>query len=108
MKQILIDRFVVPEAALQEFNYRMQINRNLIKTLPGFVEDRVYRNVEPNLLNYVTMTVWESDEVIEDAKKVVQAAYQHQGFDMPAMLKRLDIKIDRKIYEQVYEEGGDI
>ncbi len=42
MKQIFIDKFLVPENAKQEFIERMNINRSFIKTLNGFNEDAAY------------------------------------------------------------------
>jgi heme-degrading monooxygenase HmoA len=102
MKQILIDKITVPQTALQEFTERMQINRNFIKTLPGFIEDKAYKCIESsNTLMYITMAIWESAEAIQNARNAVQAEYQREGFDMRAMLERLDIKIDRGIYQQI-------
>src|SRR5438445_177694 len=42
LEQILIDKLIVPEKAKQEFIERLNINRNFIKQLPGFVNDIVY------------------------------------------------------------------
>jgi len=99
---VLIDRFVVPQNAKGEFIERMNINRNLIKNLQGFVEDNVYERVdEQGNLIVVTVAVWESDEAIKKAREAVQAEYKKQNFNMPEMLKRLNITIDRGIYARV-------
>jgi len=37
MNEILIDRFVVPPEAAEEFLHRMKMNRDFIKELPGFI-----------------------------------------------------------------------
>lgn len=109
MKQILIDSITVPKTALAEFIHRMNINRALIKTLPGFIEDIVYKSYkDADTLQYVTVAVWASEEAIQNAKNTVQAEYKREGFDMPAMLARLGIKIDRGIYQQTDDEGRDI
>jgi heme-degrading monooxygenase HmoA len=106
MKQILIDKITVPKAALTEFIARMNINRALIKTLPGFVEDSVYQSAgDDETILYVTVAVWESEEAILNAKNAVQSEYRREGFDMPAMLARTGINIDRGIYRQLYEAG---
>jgi len=40
---------------------------------------------------------------MEKAKEAVQAEYKKQGFDMSAMLKRLNITIDRGVYATLTE-----
>jgi heme-degrading monooxygenase HmoA len=99
-EQIFIDRFIVPEKSKPEFYERMAINRNLIKTLPGFIEDTVYERIdEQGNLICVTVAVWASEEAIKKAREVVQAEYKKQGFNLPAMLERLNITlVDRGIY----------
>ncbi len=42
MKQIFIDKFVVPENAKPEFTERMKVNSTIIKSLKGFIEDAAY------------------------------------------------------------------
>ena len=106
MKQILIDKITVPKAALAEFTLRMNINRAFIKTLPGFIGDSVYQSAEnPDALSYVTVAIWESEEAIQQAKNAVQAEYKREGFNMPAMLERTGINIERGIYRQIDEAG---
>jgi len=102
MKQIFIDRFLVPAEAKEEFLQRMKINRNFIKKLLGFIEDTAYEQIGgEGEFNYVTVAVWRDAEAIENAKREVFAMYQKQNFDMPAFLKRLNIKIDRAIYRKM-------
>jgi len=99
MEQIFIDKFFVPGNAKAEFEERMNINRHFIKNLPGFIRDDVYERTDENGdFFYVTVAVWVNEEAIQNAKKAVQAEYQKKGFDMTAMLKRLNIVIDRGLY----------
>jgi predicted ester cyclase/heme-degrading monooxygenase HmoA len=100
-----IDKFFIPAAAKAEFYERMHINRSLIKKLPGFIEDAAYEYTDNdgNLI-CVTVAQWENKEALNKAKEVVQAEYKKQGFDMPAMLKRLNIVVDRGIYTTVAEQ----
>lgn len=96
MKSIFIDRFIIPAEAWPEFMERMQMNRNLIRTLPGFVGDDVYLHADENdNLVCVTIANWESEAHIQQAKAQVQAEYQKQGFNMPMMLQRLGIQMER-------------
>jgi hypothetical protein len=99
MEQIFIDKFFVPREAKTEFEYQMNINRHFIKNLPGFIRDDIYERTDENEnFFYVTMAVWVNEEAVERAKKEVQSEYQRTGFDMPGMLKRLNIMIERGVY----------
>ncbi|AOP33236.1 antibiotic biosynthesis monooxygenase [Leptospira tipperaryensis] len=100
MQKILIDRFILPKSSQEEFFQRVKINRDFIKTLPGFIKDSAYSREEGDLLFFVTVAVWKDQEAIENAKKNVFSEYEKQGFDMPAMLKRLGISIERGIFEE--------
>jgi predicted ester cyclase/heme-degrading monooxygenase HmoA len=99
-KVIFIDKFVVPAASLTEFKQRVQRNRELIKTIPGFLDDAAYESVDVNGNTlFMTVAEWASQEALQQAKEAVQLAYQKEGFDMAAMLKRLKITIDRAVYK---------
>jgi heme-degrading monooxygenase HmoA len=102
MKFFFIDKFIVPEKAKAEFTERMNINRNFIKKLPGFIEDAAYERTD-NQGNMICITIatWENENALAKAKEAVQAEYKKQGFDMPAMLRRLGIKLDRGLYQKV-------
>lgn len=100
-KVCFIDKFVVPAAAIGEFDERVRINRTFIRTLPGFIEDAMYTHTdEQGNLICVTVAQWASQAAVDKAREAVQAEYKRQGFDMPAMLKRLNITIDRGLYTQ--------
>jgi len=99
---ILIDKFIVPKEAKQEFLERMTINRNFIKQLPGFVQDAVYESHDEHGNEiYVTVAVWQNEAIFKKAKETVQAEYKKQNFDLAGMLKRLNITIDRGVYKKV-------
>lgn len=101
-RQIFIDKFTMPAAARATFIERLQINRALIKTLPGFIEDNAYEHTEADgALSVVTVAVWASENALQHAREVVQAEYRRQGFDPAAMYKKLDIKMDRAVYKQL-------
>ena len=99
-----IDKFFVPAAAIKEFKERVHINRELIKKLPGFIEDAAYEYADKdgNLI-FITVALWQNSEALNKAKEAVQAEYKKDGFDMPAMVKRLGITVDRGIYTQIPE-----
>ena len=96
-----IDKFLVPAKAKEEFMQRANFNRSFIKNLPGFIEDAAYeRTDEQGNLVFITIAVWENEEVVKKAKEAVQSEYKKQGFDLAAMLQRLNITIDRGMYAE--------
>jgi len=105
-QQTLIDRFIVPQPAIDTFMQRVNYNRNFIKKLPGFIHDAAYqRRDEKGNLIFVTVAVWENETVISNAKAAVQAEYRKIGFNMPQFLEQAGIIIERGIYEEVEEKG---
>jgi predicted ester cyclase len=94
-----IDKFFVPAPGIGEFTDRMNKNRTLLKTMPGFIKDDAYsyNDGDGNLI-CVTIAVWKDHDAVDNAKKAVQAEYKKEGFDMAAMLQRLHITIDRGVY----------
>jgi steroid delta-isomerase-like uncharacterized protein len=97
-----IDKFFIPAAAKDEFYGRMSINRNFIKTLPGFIGDEAYQYTDNNgNLVCITVAQWENKEALNKAKEAVQAEYKKQGFDTAEMFKRLNITADRGIYTEL-------
>lgn len=104
MKQIFIDKFVLPENAKAEFLQRMNYNRAFLKKQPGFINDSAYeRTDEQGNLVVVTVAIWENEDAIAKAKAAVQAEYKRIGFNMPAMLERLNITIERATYHEIVE-----
>ena len=103
MEVILIDRFVIPAAAKSEFLERANINRKFIKALPGFVGDNAYEEDSGTELRIVTVAVWASEEAFQNARASVTEYYKQQGFDMPALIKRLHIQMERGIYKRMVE-----
>jgi steroid delta-isomerase-like uncharacterized protein len=104
-----IDRFTVPSTARDEFYERMEYNRNFIKKLPGFVKDAAYGRTDENgNLICVTVAIWESEEAVHKAKEAVQAEYKRIGFDPAEMLGRLNIAIDRGIYQPIENMAFDL
>ncbi|SRR5258708_18774351 len=97
-----IDKFFIPAPAIQEFHERMKINRNFLKTLPGFKKDVAYEYPdESGNLICITVAEWESMEALNKAKEAVQAEYKKEGFNPGEMFKRLNISMDRGIYKEV-------
>ena len=96
----LIDKFHVPAAGIKEFEERVRHNRAMLRDLPGFIRDEAYYHTdEQGNLTCITVAIWKDQASINQAKKTVQEAYQKEGFNMPSMISRLGITMERDIYE---------
>jgi heme-degrading monooxygenase HmoA len=105
MKQILIDKFVVPEAAADEFIQRTASNRRFLRTLPGFLLDAAYERIDENgNIVVVTIVEWESEKAFDNARQLVQAEYERIGFRPAEMLSRLGIALERGAYTEMVRE----
>jgi hypothetical protein len=99
---IFIDSFIVPEKARQPFLERVAINRSLLKTLPGFIEDHAYeKTTGESRFNYITVATWQNQEAIDNAKKEIISLYAKQNFNMPEFLKNTGITLERAIYREM-------
>ncbi|MDB5090607.1 MAG: antibiotic biosynthesis monooxygenase [Mucilaginibacter sp.] len=101
MKQIFIDKFIVPANAGTEFTDRMNYNRNFIKNLEGFIDDTVYKRTdEAGNQVILTIAVWQNADALNNARLAVQAEYQRISFNPAVLLAKWDIKMERDIYEE--------
>ena len=101
MKQIFIDKFIIPAIAEKEFTEQMNYNRNFIKKLDGFIKDTVYKRTgDAGNLVVITIAIWDGTEVLEKAKQAVQAEYQRIGFNPSEFMAKLNITMERDIYNE--------
>jgi len=99
-----IDAFSVPAASRSEFELLMHQNLAFLQTLPGFIQHTVFEKTDgPSQFEIVTLAVWESAEVIAAARDKVRAYYQSIGFDLPAVLARLQITASLGYYRAPLE-----
>ncbi|MEZ2334235.1 hypothetical protein AB6735_01330 [Mucilaginibacter sp. RCC_168] len=100
MQQIFIDKFIIPQNGKQEFTERMNFNRGFIKNLPGFLGDIAYEREDENGNTIcVTVATWESEDALNQAKAAVQTEYQRIGFNPAELIARLNITMERDIYQ---------
>ena len=94
-----IDRFLIPAGSMKEFTERMNYNRNFIKNLDGFIEDRAFeqKSDDGNFI-VITTATWKSKEHLADAKTKVQSEYKRINFDPAEFYQRLHIQMERGIY----------
>ncbi|WP_164879140.1 antibiotic biosynthesis monooxygenase [Flavobacterium cerinum] len=97
-----IDTFTIPENAHESFINRMNKNRELLKTIPGFIEDHAYvKTVGESRFNYITIAIWENEEAISNAKKAVEAYYRNENFNLQEFIKQNGIIMERALYSEM-------
>jgi hypothetical protein len=103
MRQIFIDRFILPESAWEVFAERMNYNRQFIKNIPGFIQDKAYKSMdgEGNIL-IITIAEWENEESLKKAKDLVQAEYARIDFNPAEFMSKLNVKMERQIYQEYF------
>lgn len=97
-----VDKFVVPEHARDESLAKVRNTHELLKSLPGFLQDYVLEQFSgPGEFNFVTIVEWDSTRSIENAKEAVMTMYKKANFNPQEMFARLGIKADLANYRQV-------
>jgi heme-degrading monooxygenase HmoA len=92
----------VPDHAREEFMRRVGDTHELLRTLPGFLQDFVLEQSSgPGEFNFVTSVEWDGVESIENAKASVMAMQKEMNFNPQEMWARLGIKTDLANYRQI-------
>lgn len=95
-----IDRFNVPEGAMEPFMRRVQRIQSLIDPLPGCRQNLVLTQPRDiGTLRVMTVVEWENTAAMDAAKAYVQRQYAQEGFDPPAFMRELGVEADLGLYE---------
>jgi heme-degrading monooxygenase HmoA len=101
VETILIDQFMVPQAAAPEFLKQVHFSAGIVKTRPGFVEGYVYqRAADDGQVNVITTAVWASEAALLEARKSIAAEFARIGFDPPGIMHRLGVQMQRGTYQR--------
>jgi heme-degrading monooxygenase HmoA len=96
MEKVLIDQFIVPDAALDEFLEAVRTTTPFLRSLPGYVEGWIYtKESGPGRYNIVTTAVWANEEAYQAAKTAALAEYSRINFNPQEVIKRLGVQIER-------------
>jgi heme-degrading monooxygenase HmoA len=99
-----IDKFTIPADSIKEFTERMRYNRNFIKKLDGFVEDKIFEQKgDADHFIILTIATWKNKTYLDDAKAQVLAEYKRIDFNPAAFYQRLNIQMERSIYNLYLE-----
>lgn len=95
-----VDKFIIPKNAVEEFVQRMEYNRDIIRSFPGFIKDEVIFSMDTNGdLTLMTIAVWQNQDFLDKAKLLVEAEYKKIDFNQAKFIKQLNIKTERKVYK---------
>jgi len=102
MHQIFIDKFTIPESTFKEFSERMNYNRQFLKKIPGFIQDKVYKSADEqgNIL-IITVAEWKDELSLKKAKELVQDEYKRINFNPAEFITKLNIKMERGTYQEI-------
>jgi len=102
-EHVIIDRFTVPKAAMQDFRNRIHLSMQIIASQAGFVNNTAYEQIDhkEHLTNYITIVTWKSREDLEKSMPSVQAEYEKLSFDPIKTMENLHLALDRGIYAEV-------
>jgi heme-degrading monooxygenase HmoA len=97
-----VDKFVVPEAAREEFLRRVHETHQVLRRQPGFIRDALLEQVSgPGRFNIVTVAEWESQAAIDTARAEVMNAHAKSGFNAQETIARLGIEADIANYRPI-------
>lgn len=90
-----VDKFVVPEEAIDEFLGYVERTHALLREQPGFEHELILRKDSgPGQYNIVTLVEWDGDDAIAGARDAVHAMNARDGFDPSALFERLGVTAD--------------
>ena len=97
-----IDRFIVPEKAREEFLPAVRRSNEILRALPGFVQDLVFEQRSGSGdFTYITIVEWADSASVENAKIAITARYRELNFSPQELMTRLGIKGDQGYYHQL-------
>lgn len=97
-----VDKFIVPLHAREAFIGKVRITHELLRTLPGFLQDFVLeQSAGPGEFNFVTLAEWENPECFENAKAAVLALHKQMNFNPQEVFVRLGIQSDLANYQRI-------
>jgi heme-degrading monooxygenase HmoA len=97
-----IDKFKVPAAAREEFLARVRTSNEILRAIPGFVEDFFFEQLGASGdTKIVSIAVWENEQAFLSAKSRVEEHYKKIGFNPAEIIKRLGIEADMDAYTKL-------
>lgn len=90
-----VDKFEVPEAALEEFWLNVRRTHAVLHEQRGFIDDVLLeKHSGPGAMNVVTVVRWSSADDLTAARRAAEASHADAGFDPAAFYERAGITAD--------------
>ena len=97
-----VDQFHVPGASSDEFKRQLNRTRDFLATLSGYIKGDVLEAAcDDGGLTVMTIAVWQNRQKLREAKQSMQAEYRRTGFDPNTFYARLNVKLQRKQYQNI-------
>lgn len=97
-----VDKFVVPEAARDEFWVHVRRTHAVLRGVPGFVEDALLeQDSGPGRFNVVTIVQWSSEKDLAAARFAVERSHEAVSFRPTEFYDRTGIEADLANYVDV-------
>ncbi|WP_147314028.1 antibiotic biosynthesis monooxygenase family protein [Deminuibacter soli] len=95
----LIDKLFIPAGSIDELLSQTKTVGKFIKTLPGLISQQAFESRdEQGNMTLITIAIWENKEALSKAKDAVQGEFQRLNIQPQEFIKRLNIKMERSIY----------
>jgi heme-degrading monooxygenase HmoA len=102
-----IDRFIVPDEALDEFVAGFPRTRDLLRQQRGFEYDLALRGERTGgTTRILTLVAWADDDAFAAARETMAAAHEEIGFTPTDTFARLGIDADLGVYEPLDRTAG--
>jgi predicted ester cyclase len=96
----LIDKIVIPQAAVAEVMQQIHKINQFIAGLPGLVSQEAFEQVDAEGNHtLVTTAIWESKAALAHARELVQAEFQRTNLNPQEFFTRLQVKMERSVYQ---------
>ena len=94
-KVFRVDSFVVPAAAKAEFVAQVHRTHELLRTLPGFVQEQLLeQDSSSEACRIVTLVEWSGADALESARAEVMKFRAREGTDPRQLMARLGVQAD--------------
>ena len=98
----VINKFVVPEEAVEAFLDEFSEHRAFLAAQPGFLSGALYRKAGgPGRFNLVNRARWESAGHLAAAREALGKLYEARGSDPGALYRRLGVEADIASYSEI-------
>ena len=94
-----LDKFIVPDAARDEFLPLLRASQEYLRGLPGFVRDVVMeQNPGTGVRHYVALAEWRDAAALDLACAAIPGWHQSRHVDFQQMYQRLGVQAERQNY----------